>query len=146
LSFQLDNLRLMTRGLERNRRGDKSRSRISPRTVTSARASREGGKCRLVGDVAADDSQGAGEGDPVGIMVRLLCGLVHQVPQGVVHQEKGEDLLFGPVMVLGAQDEAGTSKMGLDLVERALDLPSLGVQGGQRRGRRGSWRICEAPT
>ena len=50
--------------------------------------SREGGKCRLVGDVAADDAQGAGEGDPVGVAVRLVCGVVHQVPQGVVDQEE----------------------------------------------------------
>jgi len=77
LSFQLDILRLMTRGLERNRRGAKSRSRISCRAVTSARASREGGKCRLVGDVAADDAQGAGEGNPVRVLLGLMCGLVH---------------------------------------------------------------------
>lgn len=57
----------------------RGRSRISRRAVARARAIREGGKCRLVGDVAADDAQGASEGDPVGVLVRLPGGLMHQV-------------------------------------------------------------------
>src|SRR5438309_6398218 len=79
LSFQLDILRLITRGLDRNRRGGRRRSRISRRVWVSARASREGGRCRLAGDVAADDAKGAGEGDPVGIAAGLPGRLVHQV-------------------------------------------------------------------
>lgn len=42
LSFQLDILRLMTRGLERMRLGARRRSRISRRAAVNARASREG--------------------------------------------------------------------------------------------------------
>jgi hypothetical protein len=79
LSFQLDILRLITRGLDRSRRGGSSRSQISRNVWFSARASREGGKRRLAGDVAADDAQGAGEGEPVGIVADLPGGLVHQV-------------------------------------------------------------------
>lgn len=121
----------MTRGLERNRRGGRGRARISRRAVVRARVSREGGKRRLVGDVAADDAQGAGEGDPVGVAVFLLCGLVHQVLQGVVDQEETEDLLFDAGRVRGAQDETGPALVGLDLVQGVLDLPPLGVERGQ---------------
>lgn len=67
LSAQLDILCLMTRGLDRNRFGGSRRSWISRRARASARVSREGGKRRLVGDVAAGDPQGADEGDSVGV-------------------------------------------------------------------------------
>lgn len=80
LRAQLDILRLITRGLERNRRAGSSRSVISRRLWARDRASREGEKRRLPGDVAADDAKGAGEGDPVGIVPGLEGGLVHQVP------------------------------------------------------------------
>ena len=68
LRCQLDILRLMTRGLERCLRGGKSRSSSSRAVCVRARLLvGEGGKCRLVGDVAAGDAEGAGEGDPVGV-------------------------------------------------------------------------------
>ncbi len=51
-----------------------------------ARVSRQGGKCRLAGDVAADDAQGAAEGDPVRITSGLAGCFVHQVAQRVVDQ------------------------------------------------------------
>ncbi|WP_354644285.1 hypothetical protein [Kitasatospora camelliae] len=96
-----------------------------------ARASREGGKRRLGGDVAAGDAQGADEGDSVGVAPGLPCGLVHQVAQGVVDQEEREDLLFHSAGVLGAQDEPGPALMGLDLVQGGLDLSPLGVERGE---------------
>jgi hypothetical protein len=77
---QLDILRLITRGLERNRRGGSSRSVTSRRLWVMDRASLEGGKRRLPGDVAAHDAQGAGEGDPVGIVSGFEGGLVHEFP------------------------------------------------------------------
>src|SRR6266516_8130376 len=60
LSFQFDILRLITRGLWRARRVSRWRW-ISARARERARASREGGKGRLGGDLAADQAQGAGE-------------------------------------------------------------------------------------
>ena len=60
LSFQLDILRLTTRGLARGRRFSRWR-RISASAVVSALARREGGKGRLGGDLAAGDAQGPGE-------------------------------------------------------------------------------------
>ena len=60
LSFQLDILRLITRGLLRDRRLSRWRW-ISARARVSARASREGGKRRLGGDLATDEAQGAGK-------------------------------------------------------------------------------------
>jgi len=70
LSFQLDILRLMTRGLLRGRRLSRWRW-ISARARASVRASREGGKGRLGGDLAAHQAQGAGERDAVGIDARI---------------------------------------------------------------------------
>jgi hypothetical protein len=59
LRCQLVILRLMTRGLERCLRGGGSRSSSSRVVRVRARLSREGGKCRLVGDVAAGDANGS---------------------------------------------------------------------------------------
>jgi hypothetical protein len=80
---------------------------MSRRVCVSVRVSREGGKRRLPGDVAADDAQSADEGDPVRIVALPQGGPVYEVPQGVVDQEKRVDLLLGPGGVLGAQDETG---------------------------------------
>lgn len=74
---------------------------ISRRLWVMDRASREGGKRRLPGDVAADDAQGAGEGEPVRIVPGIERGLVHQVPQRVVDQQEREDLLFDHPMGAG---------------------------------------------
>lgn len=90
-------LRLITRGLERNRRGGSSRSVISRRLWVMDRASREGGKRRLPGDMAADDAKGAGEGDPVKIVPGLGGSLVHQVLQRVVDQQEREGVVPGTV-------------------------------------------------
>lgn len=79
-SAQFDILRLMTRGLERGRRAGRGRSVISRRLCLSVWVRREGGKRRLPGDVAADDAQGAGEGDPVGVVSGVYGGLMHEVP------------------------------------------------------------------
>ncbi|MEC4019850.1 hypothetical protein, partial [Streptomyces sp. H27-D2] len=54
----------------------------------------------------------AGEGDPVGITARPVGGLVHEVAQGVVHEEEGEDLLLGTPGMLGAQDQARSTEVG----------------------------------
>src|SRR3954469_6673998 len=88
LSGQLDILRLITRGQARWRRGGSRRSVISVRVRASARVSRPGGKCRLGRDLAAHDPQGPREGEPVGIKPLAAGGLVHQLPDGVVHQEE----------------------------------------------------------
>ena len=56
LSGHFDILRLITRGFARSRRV-LGRCRISSAASTVAVASSSGGKGRLVGDLAADDSQ-----------------------------------------------------------------------------------------
>ena len=87
LSFQLDILRLITRGLWRGRRVSRWRW-ISARARDRARASREGGKGRLGGDLAADDVQGAGEGEPVGVDSGLVGGFGHELADRVVGDQK----------------------------------------------------------
>jgi hypothetical protein len=86
--------------------------------------------------VAADDTKGAGERDPVGVVTALEGGLVHQVPQCVVHQQEREDLLLDPDRVLGTQHQPGPALMVLDLVQGVLDLPPLGIQGRELGGGR----------
>lgn len=61
---------------------------------------------------------------------------MHQVAQGVVDQEEGEDLLLDTARVLGSQDQTGPALVGLDLIQRGLDLPPLGIELG---GWRGPW-------
>ena len=107
----------MTRGLLRLRRGGSRRSSSSARVALTVRASLPGGKCRLVDDLAAHDPQGAGERDPVGVVVAVLGGLVHQAPDRVMDQQKAVQLLLGAVGVLRAQHQVRPAEVGLDLVQ-----------------------------
>ena len=79
-------LRLTTRGLARWRRVMRNR-RISVIVRASARARRSGGKGRLVGDLAADHSQAAGERQLVGVKVAVNGGLVHHPTDGNMDQQ-----------------------------------------------------------
>jgi hypothetical protein len=86
LTPKLDILRLTTRGLARWRRVMRNR-RISLIVRASARARRSGGKGRLVGDLAADHAQRAGEGQLVGVQVGVQGGLVHHPTDGNMDQQ-----------------------------------------------------------
>lgn len=66
----------------------------------TARASLPGGKCRLVGDLAAHDAQRSGEGDPVGVVVTFSGGAVHQSSDGVVDEQEAVELLLRAVGML----------------------------------------------
>lgn len=48
----------------------------------------------MTGEVAADDAQGAGKGDPVRIASLVPCGLVHQVPLSPSGLDESFDLGF----------------------------------------------------
>jgi hypothetical protein len=65
----------------------------------------------------------------------LSCGLVHQVPDRMVDEQKAVKFLLGPVRVLRTQYQVRPAEVGLDFVEGGFALPSLGVEGGQFRGR-----------
>ncbi|MFF2436979.1 hypothetical protein ACFVU4_22840 [Streptomyces sp. NPDC058107] len=80
--------------------------------------------------MTAHDAQW-GEGDPVGIVIGLQCGSVHQVPDGVVDEQEAVEFLLGSIRVLGTQHQVGTAEVGLDLIEAGLELPTLGVEFGQ---------------
>ncbi len=64
-----------------------------------ARRSREGGKPRLVGDLAAGGAQRAGERHPVGIQARVAGADVDEVADRVMDQQDPPDLLLDPVRV-----------------------------------------------
>src|SRR5690348_1919467 len=100
----------------------------------AARFRREGGKGRLGGDLAADDVQGAGERQPVGVEFGLVGGLGHELADGVVGEQEPVELLDDQVGAAGAEDGGGAALVGLYLVEGELDLPALVVGGGQLGG------------
>ena len=92
LRGHFDILRLITRGLTRNRRLFNLRS-ISAVVSMMAAANCSGGKGRLVGDLAADHSDRANERDPVWVEFFWFGGRVDQGSDGVVDQQVGVDLL-----------------------------------------------------
>src|SRR6185437_6755776 len=85
--------RLTARGLVRWRRGGLGCWRISVTASAVAWLRAEGGKGRLGGDLAADDVEGAGEREPVGVEFGLVGGLGHELPDGVVGDEEPVELL-----------------------------------------------------
>jgi hypothetical protein len=101
-----------------------------------AEARLPGGKRRLVVDLAARHAQRADERDPVGIGVAVDGGFVHEVADGVMDEQEAVEFLLGAVGMAGAQNEVASAEVGLDFVQRGLELPPLGVDGGQL-GRRG---------
>jgi hypothetical protein len=90
-----------------------------------AQSRREGGKGRLGGDLAADDAQGAGEGEPVRVGLCLVGGLGHELSDGVVGEQEPVELLQDEVGGAGAEDDRGPALVGLDLVEGELSQPPL---------------------
>src|SRR5674476_899695 len=86
--------RLTTRGHERLRRSGRGRSCISVRTSAVPWARCEGGKSRLVVDLAADHADGAEEGDAVGVVAEVFSGLGHEHPDSVVGEQVRPYLLF----------------------------------------------------
>ena len=119
-----------TRGLCRRRRL-LSRSGSSAAASRRARRSREGGKCRLVGDLAASGTYCAGERDPVGVNTRVTGADMDEVADGVVDQQDPPDLLLDAVGISRAQHGSGLELVGFDLIEDRLDLPALHVSGGK---------------
>src|ERR1035437_440409 len=124
----------MTRGLTRSRRV-LSLCRISRVASVMAAARCSGGKSRLVGDLAAHYWWGADERDPVGVQVDGLGAAVDQDTDGVVDEQVGGDLLDDHLGGLRAQHTARAALVGLQLVERALLFPPLGIQCREFGGR-----------
>src|SRR2546423_15348065 len=89
-------------------------SRWSSSAVTVPRAwrSREGGKSRLVAELAAGGAQRAGEGHPVGVDARVAGAGMDQVPDRGMDGEGSPDLLVHTVRVAGAQHRAGVRRLG----------------------------------
>src|SRR4051812_3486580 len=102
----------MTRGVARRRRGGRTRARSSASVAFTARASLPGGKRRLVGDLAADHAQRSGEGDPVGVVIAFLGGLMDQVSDCVMYEEEAVEFLLGAGGVLRSQHQVGSAEVG----------------------------------
>src|SRR5664279_2668621 len=124
-------LRWTALGLARWVRAGSSSSRISSVTHWLASVRVSGGKTRVAGGGSPSGPEGAGERQPVRVSTGICCDAVHQPPDRVVDAEVSVDFLKDPVGQLGAQHNAGATLMGLELAERALNLPALEVQFGQ---------------
>src|SRR5690348_17846680 len=85
--------RLTTRGLLRFRRGGLGRSRISARVAARAFASLQGGKRRLAGDLAADDTKRSHERQAIRVFAGLVCRFAHEVPDRIVREQESPYLL-----------------------------------------------------
>jgi len=95
-----------------------------------------GGNGACSRQLAADDPNGMKEGQAVGILTGLGGSFVHQAADGEVgHHQPVELLADEDRGFLPTQHDAGAAQMGLELVERAFDLPALVVKRGQFRGR-----------
>src|SRR3954462_10716100 len=81
-------LRLTARGLCRPRLWSAGWSVISIRMVCSIRARSSGGKSGIKGKVSPDDLDRVLEGEHARIRRGLPAGLIHQLPNGKVGQEK----------------------------------------------------------
>src|SRR5215211_3036566 len=135
LSAKLLILRLTTRGKARSRRGGSRCRSASATACRVALASRRGGKRGLAGHLAPRDVQAAGKRQPVGIHLGVQGGLVHERADGVVDQQVRPDLLVDPVGMAAAQHHPGAALVGLELIQRGLQLPPLRIQCRQlRRG------------
>ena len=67
----------------------------------------------------------------VRVVPGLQRGLVHQAADGEVRQEQPIELLTDQVRGLAAQHDLRAAQVGLQFVERRLDLPALVVERGQ---------------
>ena len=130
LRGHLDILRLITLGLTRSRRLFSRRS-ISAVVSQSASANRSGGKCGLVGHLAAHHTQRGDERDAVRVKLSRLGGSIDERSDRMVDEQVGVDLLDHHLRRLRAQHLASTSLVGLQLVEGALFLPPLAVEPGE---------------
>ena len=84
-----------------------------------------------MGEGLAGDAERGDEADPVRIVTAVRCGVGHQGADREVAAQVAPDLLEHQVGRLGAQHGAWSALVGLELVERRLDLPPLRVGGGQ---------------
>jgi hypothetical protein len=78
-----------------------------------------------------DDAQCCGKADAVGIVPAVASGVIHELADGEMAAQMAPDLLQDQVGGLRAQHDPGSTLVGLELVEGVLDLPTLGVGGGQ---------------
>ena len=88
------------------------------------------GRCR-----PARHPESAGEAEAVGVGAGVVGDRVHEPANGVVHAEVSVGLLEDAVGHLRSQHHARAALVGLQLVERGLELPAFGIEAGELAGR-----------
>jgi len=88
-----------------------------------------GGHLKL-GEGVADDVEGIGETELVGVEGLGHSGLMHKRAEGIVREEQPIGLRDNAPGLLAAEGEVGQALMGLDFINGDFDLPALMVGGG----------------
>jgi hypothetical protein len=127
LTGHLDILRLITRGFLRGRRLGSGSARISAIACRCAVAIVRGGKPRVGAGAAVGGTEAADERQSVWNEVGGERGVVHHSPDRVVGSEMTVGLLVDAIGRLGAKHHSWAALVGLELVECALELPTLRV-------------------
>ncbi len=89
---------------------------ISSVVSSSATVSRSGGKTRLVGDLAADRTVAAYEGQVIGIGAGGVSGVFHDVTYRVVGQQQRPDLLSDQFRSSGSEHPVVACLVCFDLI------------------------------
>src|SRR5664279_3202553 len=119
------NLRVGLAGTKDKRR-QRTAQQVSSTRGRSARPMKiSGGNVRRPGGGAADQTQGLGERDAVGVQVGGRGRLRDQRADRVVHDQVGVDLLVDQVGQPGPQDLPGAAEMSLELVVPGFLFPSF---------------------
>ena len=92
------------------------------------------GEGALLGDGLAGDAQRGDDDEPVGVMAAVGGDVGLSGADRVMAKQVSPDRLLDELGGPGAQHGAGSALVGLELVERELDLPALlGGRGGLNR-------------
>src|SRR5664279_3422924 len=122
------NLRVGLAGTKDKRR-QRTAQQVSSTRGRSARPMKiSGGNVRRPGGGAADQTQGLGERDAVGVQVCGRGRLRDQRADRVVHDQVGVDLLVDQVGQPGPEDLPGAAEMSLELVVPGFLFPSFVIR------------------
>src|ERR1039458_6105109 len=108
---------------------------ISSRTALWKALFCRGGNSAIDTHFAADHAHGVEKREPVGVFAGFESGFVHQAADGEVSHHQAVELLTHQIGGFAAQHDLGSAEVGLEFIERGVDLPALVIKGSQFPGR-----------
>ena len=94
-----------------------------------------GGNSGRARHAALDNANGVNEGQPIRILVGFERRFVHQPAYRKMRHQQTIELLLDQFRRLTPQYDLRPAQMGLEFIERRLDLPALVIQSRQFFGR-----------